>query len=119
MHIVNRNLYEPVSVLVNIPLYTCVYTSASRNTSAGIPAGTRFPEGATDFPLFCSFQPGPGVHLASYHRGLRRPGYEADSSPQSSAEVKNGGAIPTLSHTSSWVCVSLMKHGETLSLSLP
>jgi hypothetical protein len=34
--------------------------------------------------------------------GLMWPGYEADHSPPSSAEVKNIGAIPPLPHTSSW-----------------
>jgi hypothetical protein len=31
-------------------------------------------------------------------RGVRRPGREADHSPPSSAEVKNGAAIPPLLH---------------------
>jgi hypothetical protein len=34
--------------------------------------------------------------------GVKRPGCGADSSPQSCAEVKNGGAIPPLRHTLSW-----------------
>jgi hypothetical protein len=33
---------------------------------------------------------------------VTRPGFEADYSPPSSAEAKNGGAIPLLPHTSSW-----------------
>jgi hypothetical protein len=33
---------------------------------------------------------------------VKRPEREADRSPSSSAEVKNGGAIPPLPHTSSW-----------------
>jgi hypothetical protein len=33
---------------------------------------------------------------------VKRPGREADHSPLSSAEVKTRGAIPPLSHTSSW-----------------
>jgi hypothetical protein len=32
----------------------------------------------------------------------KRPGREADQSHPSSAEVKNGGAIPPLPHMSSW-----------------
>jgi hypothetical protein len=42
---------------------------------------------------------------ASYTMGsgaLKRPGYEADYSPPSSAEDKNGGAAYLLPHTSSW-----------------
>jgi hypothetical protein len=34
--------------------------------------------------------------------GVKGLGREADHSPPSSAEVKNDGAIPPLSHTSSW-----------------
>jgi hypothetical protein len=34
--------------------------------------------------------------------GVKQPGREADHSPSSSAEVKNGEAIPPLFHTSSW-----------------
>jgi hypothetical protein len=33
---------------------------------------------------------------------IKRPGRKADHSPPSSAEVKNGGAIPPLSRKSSW-----------------
>jgi hypothetical protein len=50
-----------------------------------------------------------GDHLASHpvgprgsSPGVRRLGREADHSPPSSAKVKNGGAIPSLPHTSSW-----------------
>jgi hypothetical protein len=34
--------------------------------------------------------------------GVKRQGREADHSPQTSAEVKNGEAIPPLPHTSTW-----------------
>jgi hypothetical protein len=34
--------------------------------------------------------------------GGKAAGREADHSPLSSAEVKNGGAVPPLPHTSSW-----------------
>jgi hypothetical protein len=33
---------------------------------------------------------------------VKRPGREADHSPPSNGEVKNGGATPPLPHTSSW-----------------
>jgi hypothetical protein len=36
-----------------------------------------------------------------FHGG-KAAGCEADNSPPSSAEVKNGGAIPPLSHMCSW-----------------
>jgi hypothetical protein len=34
--------------------------------------------------------------------GVKLQGREADNSPPFSAEVKNGGAVPSLSHTSAW-----------------
>jgi hypothetical protein len=43
----------------------------------------------------------PGVISA----GVKRPGHEADRSPPSSAEVRNGGAIPPLPHRAS--CLSV------------
>jgi hypothetical protein len=36
--------------------------------------------------------------------GVKRPDREADHSPPSSAEVKNGGAIPPFPDISSWNC---------------
>jgi hypothetical protein len=33
---------------------------------------------------------------------IKRKGREADHSPLSSAEIENGGRIPSLPHTSSW-----------------
>jgi hypothetical protein len=35
--------------------------------------------------------------------GIKQPGHEADHSPPSSAEVKNGGVIPLVPHTTSWL----------------
>jgi hypothetical protein len=40
--------------------------------------------------------------LGAIFPGAKRQGHEADYSPLSSAEVKNGGAIAPLPHTSSW-----------------
>jgi hypothetical protein len=39
--------------------------------------------------------------LGTLSPGVKRPGREADHSP-SSAEVKNGGAVPPLPYMSSW-----------------
>jgi hypothetical protein len=38
----------------------------------------------------------------AFSREVKRPGREVDHSPPSSAEVKDGGTIPSLPHTSSW-----------------
>jgi hypothetical protein len=50
---------------------------------------------------------GPNLPLVQWVLGafslwVKRPGSEADHSPPSSAEVKNGGVIPPLPHISSW-----------------
>jgi hypothetical protein len=68
---------------------------------AGRPAfGSRQGE---EFSLLLSTQTGSGAHPASYPMGtggavpgVKRPGREADHSPPSSAEVKNGETIPPL-----------------------
>jgi hypothetical protein len=65
----------------------------------------QFLAGERDFSLFHSIQTSSSAHPAS--RGFFPPGVkqlecEADDSPPSSAEVKNGGAIPPLPHTPSW-----------------
>jgi hypothetical protein len=38
----------------------------------------------------------------TFSQGVKRPGHVADNSSPSGAEVKNGGAIPPLPHTSLW-----------------
>jgi hypothetical protein len=76
----------------------------SRDSSVGIATGyglddrgssVRFPAGAGNFSLHHRVQNGSGVHPASYpvgnmgsFPGVKRPGYEADHSPPTSAEVK-------------------------------
>jgi hypothetical protein len=47
---------------------------------------------------------------------VKRPGREADHSPPSSAEVKNGGDILSLPHTSSWRSAELIKHRDNFIL---
>jgi hypothetical protein len=47
--------------------------------------------------------------------GVKRPRRVSDHSSPSSAEVKNGGAIPPLPYTSSWRGVSLIKHRDTFT----
>jgi hypothetical protein len=48
---------------------------------------------------------------------VKQLGREADYSPPSSAEVKNGGAIPPFSHMSSWHSTELIKHRDNFALS--
>jgi hypothetical protein len=71
--------------------------------------GLRFPAGARDISLLHKVQNAmrsikPLVQQVpgSFSLRVKRHGREADHSPPSSAEVKNGGAIPPPPHTSSW-----------------
>jgi hypothetical protein len=73
----------------------------------GLTTGVPFPARVTDFFSLYSVQIDYGVHSAPYSIGTRcsflgvqRPRREADHSPPSTAEVKNGGAIPPLPHIS-------------------
>jgi hypothetical protein len=78
-----------------------------RRSSVGIATawmvGVRFPAGIRDF-FFTACRPalGPTQPPIQWVPGVKRPGREADHSPPSSAEVKNGGAMPPLPYTSSW-----------------
>jgi hypothetical protein len=87
----------------------------SRNSSVGITTGyelggrASIPGRARNVSLLYSIQTGSKAYPASSPMGagntfpgVKRLGREADHSPPSSSEVKNGGAIPALPHTSSW-----------------
>jgi hypothetical protein len=76
--------------------------------ATGWTARVRFPVGTRHIPVFHEVKTGYEAHPAShpmetggFSLGVKRPGHEADHSPPSSAEVKNGGAIPPLPQTSS------------------
>jgi hypothetical protein len=43
-----------------------------------------------------------GASLSRFPPGVKRSGREADHSPPSNAEVKNGGAVPPLPRMFSW-----------------
>jgi hypothetical protein len=69
----------------------------------------RFQAGIRDLAFLHSIHTASGLHPASYPMrtegdipGGKAVGREADHSPPSSAELKNGGAILPLPHTSSW-----------------
>jgi hypothetical protein len=44
--------------------------------------------------------------------GVKRQGREADHSPPSSVEVKNGRVVPPLPHTSTWCAAYLIKYRD-------
>jgi hypothetical protein len=67
--------------------------------ATGWAAGVRFPTEERKFSLLHSLQIRPNSYPASSLGsvpGENRPGSEADLSPLSIAEVKNGGAVPLL-----------------------
>jgi hypothetical protein len=71
--------------------------------------GMRFPAVARGYSTLHSVQTGSGAPQppsqwvpSALSPRVKRPRSEADLSPKSSAEVKNGGAIPPLPHTSLW-----------------
>jgi hypothetical protein len=50
--------------------------------------------------------------------GGEATGAETDHSPPCSAEVNNGGAIPSLPHTSPWRGAELIKHRDNFTFLL-
>jgi hypothetical protein len=107
--------------------YYCPYRR-SRHSSVGIAMGYRV-DGAGYIPgsarfFSSSYRPDrlwdPPRFLSSGYRGwVKRQGREFDHSPPSSAEVKNGGNIPPLSHMSSWHSAELIKHRDNFTFTLP
>jgi hypothetical protein len=51
--------------------------------------------------------------------GVKWLGGEADYSPPSSDKVRNGGAIPSVLHMSSWHGAQLIKHGYNFAFIIP
>jgi hypothetical protein len=87
------------------------YFVVSWGSSVGIVMGYKLVRflALQDFSLLHSVQSGSGARPTYYpvgtgalSPGVKWQGCEADHSPQSSAKVKNGGAIPPLLHMSSW-----------------
>jgi hypothetical protein len=83
-------------------------SSGDIGKSYGLDGWSSIPDRGRDFSLLHSVQTGSGAPPAYYTVGVGRffPGVkllgrEAEHSPPSRAEVKNGGVIPPLSHTSS------------------
>jgi hypothetical protein len=83
-------------------------TRAGIATNTGLMTGFRFPV-REYFSLLHSVQTGSGTQPDSCRMGngcsfpgVKRPGREADYTPPSSAEVKNGGAVPPLPHVPLW-----------------
>jgi hypothetical protein len=116
-------LYTINDIIKNVYLYY-----RSRNSSVGIVTGYvldclgSFPGGDETFCLFHSVHAGSGAHSVSYPMGTgdsfpgdKAAGHEADHSPPSSVEFKNGGAMPPLPHTSSWHSAWSIKHRDNFT----
>jgi hypothetical protein len=100
----------------------------SRNSSVGIGTGCRLdcrdsiPGRGKSFlssvgsttALGLAQSPIQCVH-GSLSPWVKRPRCEADHSPPSSADVKNGGATSPLPHTSSWHSAKLIKRREIVT----
>jgi hypothetical protein len=85
----------------------------------GLTVWSRLPQGQ-DSSLLHSNQTASWAHPApclmgaggTIYPGFKWLGRGADYSPPSSAEVKNGGALPPLPHMSSWHSTYLIKHRD-------
>jgi hypothetical protein len=73
-------------------------------TGYGLDGRGSIPGRGNIFSLLHSVQTGSRAHPTSYSMGTggKRPEREADHSTPSSDEIKNGGAIPSFPHASSW-----------------
>jgi hypothetical protein len=92
-------------------------------TSYGLDCCGSSPGRGKRFSLFHSIQAASGpIHPPiqwvprSVSPGVKRPEREADHSPLSNAEVKNGTATSSIPHTSSWLGVYLIKHRDNFKL---
>jgi hypothetical protein len=89
---------------VKITLKEEIFKSIQNRYSYGLDGRGSIPGRAKKFFLYSTASRlwGPFSLLCNVYRVLKRPGREVDRSLSSSAEVKIGGAIPSLAHTSSW-----------------
>jgi hypothetical protein len=85
--------------------------------ATGWTAGGRFPAGARELSILYGVQTVFGFHPASYPTepevlslGVKQPRRQAHRSPPSSTGVKNGGSIPLLPYTSSWLGMTEAYH---------
>jgi hypothetical protein len=91
-----------------------LFNEGNRESAVGIATGSRLDGRGVGVCIpargnIFLISTGYGAHPASYSMGtgdysprVKCPGREDQHSPPSSAEVKNGGAIPPLPDTSSW-----------------
>jgi hypothetical protein len=88
---------------VQLTVSVCVYVGLSPSLAL-IPGSARFLSSAQFPDRLSSLPTHPPLQwvLGALSLGVKQQGHEADNSPPSCAKVKKGGAIPPLSHISSW-----------------
>jgi hypothetical protein len=97
-------------ILFNDALYISEESEYLSRYSEGQPAGRpEFDSRQGKIFIFFTASRPPLEHIqpiqwvpGALFPGVKRPGLEADHSPPSSAEFKNGGTIPPLPHMFSW-----------------
>jgi hypothetical protein len=100
---------DRVVVVVVVVVVVAVVAIENKGLQLWLTALVRFPA-VLDFSVLHQVQtdseapPQPSIQWVpgALSLGIRRQGREAEHSPSSSAEVKNGRAIPSLLHISSW-----------------
>jgi hypothetical protein len=96
----------PVPLCPSQTPHACPDTNPGRR--GGKPATNRLSYGTTlvfsvtSWPALGPTQPSVRWVPEALSRRIKLPGREADLSPPSSAEIKNGETMPPLTHTSSW-----------------
>jgi hypothetical protein len=97
----------------------CQSHDSSVEIATGWTAGVPFPAGSgilltVSRPFLVPTQPPIKRVLRAFSQGVKRPGREANRLPSSSAEVKNGGAVPPVPNMSPWHNAKLIKHKDNL-----
>jgi hypothetical protein len=88
----------------------------NRRYQGSIPSrGRRFLTFSMARPALGHTQPFVQCVPGSLSLGVKQPGSEADHSPPSSAEDKNGGDIPPLPHMSLWHSAYLIKDRDNFT----
>jgi hypothetical protein len=85
-------------MIIMLIMIIIIIKIVSQNSSVGIATGCGLDDGDS---IPDSLQTGSWATHHPISPGVKRQRREADHSPLSSAEVKNGGAIPPPPHTSS------------------
>jgi hypothetical protein len=101
-----RSMRLDRTILMEVKTFPRAVGSAMGYGLVGRGIGVQFPVGAQVFSpprLHRLWGPPTQRVPGAFSLGVKRPGREADYSPPTSAEFKNGGAIPPIPHTLSCI----------------